>query len=607
MSNHRSSTPLRIPGEVGEEDKYAYLGRQQRWYVVANWVAFVVLMISMSRFSLAVPAASPLLLVSLLLFVGGTLGLYTTTRPRRVQRAEHDALVAAWSPARYPSVDVFLPTCGEALEILRNTYLHVTALDYAGEVAVHVLDDGGRDEVRCLAEEYGFRYLSRPAGQRGELKKAGNLNFAFPLTGNEVILILDADFAPRSDLLNELMPYLDDPTVGIAQSPQYFDTKGPMGWLQRGAGATQEFFYRWVQPSRDALDAPICVGTCALYRRAALEKSGWFVPIAHSEDVYTGLQVMKAGYSVRYVPVILARGLCPDTLAAFISQQYRWCTGSLSLLVNPDFHRMPLNLRQRMCFWSGFLYYISTAINVFTSLLPPLFLLWLDPSGIALHNYFWLLPVLFMYPVTLAIHNANWRIGVLRAKMAYSFTHAIALWHTYQGQLADWVVTGADQPATSLPLKVSRIIRGWLTFIQAGLWGGIAFDVVEHRVRPLLLIPLIVMGVFNGFIEVPLFVRAAGLAASARHRAGHRKVAPATAPQVGIAGVAAQVALTPTVLDLSDQRRVTVHLPEPLRSRGRARSSGSVARTTDSEGVSVGVADSWRPQQASLAEPPHGQ
>ncbi len=138
-----------------------------------------------------------------------------------------------------------------------------------------------------------------------------------------------------------------------------------MHWLQRGAGATQELFYRWVQPSRDRSDAAICVGTCAVYRRRALDAAGGFAQIGHSEDVHTGVKLLRAGFLVRYVPVLVAKGLCPDQLGGFVNQQYRWCTGSMSLLRDETFHaNRTICRRQRLCFWSGFLYYITTAVNV---------------------------------------------------------------------------------------------------------------------------------------------------------------------------------------------------------------------------------------------------
>src|SRR5581483_5663598 len=140
----------------------------------------------------------------------------------------------------------------------------------------------------------------------------------FGHSDGDFVVIFDADFCPRADFLEHLVPYFDDENVGIVQSPQCFDTTTEMNWLQRTAGATQELFYRWVQPSRDRAGAPICVGTNAIYRRIALDEVGGFAQIEHSEDVHTGIALLRGGYDTRYVPVRVAKGLCPDDLAAFM-------------------------------------------------------------------------------------------------------------------------------------------------------------------------------------------------------------------------------------------------------------------------------------------------
>lgn len=143
-------------------------------------------------------------------------------------------LVHAWQPAVLPGVDLYLPTCGEPLDVLGNAYRAVAAVDWPGALTVWVLDDADRPEVAALAASYGYEYVVRP--DRGHLKKAGNLNHALTLSSAEFIAILDADFAPRPDFLRHLVPYLADPAVGIVQSPQCFDTDESMGWIQRAAG-----------------------------------------------------------------------------------------------------------------------------------------------------------------------------------------------------------------------------------------------------------------------------------------------------------------------------------------------------------------------------------
>jgi cellulose synthase (UDP-forming) len=123
---------------------------------------------------------------------------------------------------KQPSVDIFLPICGEDIAILNNTWKYVARLNYSNK-KVYVLDDSatGCPGHKKLAEHFGFSYIERP--NKGEMKKAGNLKYAYERTDGEFIAIFDADFAPHPDFLLELLPYTDNPGVGIVQSPQYFE------------------------------------------------------------------------------------------------------------------------------------------------------------------------------------------------------------------------------------------------------------------------------------------------------------------------------------------------------------------------------------------------
>lgn len=192
------------------------------------------------------------------------------------------------TPENAPTVDVYLPVCAEPLEILSNTWNHVQRLDWpADKIQVHVLDDGAMDTVRDLAQQYGFNYIVRE--DRPRLKKAGNLRWAFARTSGDFFTIFDADFCPRSDFLRELVAvHLDDDKTAIVQSPQFFRVRDDQTWVEQGAGATQELFYRVVQVNRNRWGASICVGSNAMYRRAALEEVGGTAEIGFSEDVHTG-------------------------------------------------------------------------------------------------------------------------------------------------------------------------------------------------------------------------------------------------------------------------------------------------------------------------------
>ena len=140
---------------------------------------------------------------------------------------------------------MFLPVCGEPVEVLRNTWTHVARMchHYPGKVTTYVLDDGGDPQLKAMARRFGFAYATRP--DRGWYKKSGNLLFGYEISDSQYILLLDADFAPRPDLLNETLPYLAAyPEIGIVQTPQYFHITDKQTWVERGAGAVQEMFYR---------------------------------------------------------------------------------------------------------------------------------------------------------------------------------------------------------------------------------------------------------------------------------------------------------------------------------------------------------------------------
>ncbi|MGL5810092.1 MAG: SGNH hydrolase domain-containing protein [Nocardioides sp.] len=526
-----SRADLHLPTPPSDDEKWWYFGRQHRWLLVVQAASFSLIAWSVLRFATADLRLLLFLVPMTLYAVTLSISVISGTRRRRLTRAQHERAVRNWSPAGYPSIDVFLPTAGESLELLANTYRHVAALRWPGEVSVWVLDDSGREEVRSLARSFGLNYRSRP--DRGALKKAGNLRYGYENSAGDLILILDADFVPRADMLLELAPYFDDPKVGIVQSPQYFSTRDrSMGWLQRCAGATQELFYRFIQPSRDAVGAAICVGTCAIYRREALRAAGGFAQIGHSEDVHTGVKLLKAGFGLRYIPVVLARGLCPDQVSAFLNQQYRWCTGSMSLLADRAFHDSPaIKTSQRMCFWAGFLYYISTAVNALTAPLPALAMVWLLPGWVEPMNSIWLVGALLLWFVVLpSVMKGRWRFDVLRVQYLYSFAHLAAIAHVITGRTRGWVATGVASSATPLAVSITRLVKAHVALTQVLLWAGMTRGVLVHGLEAYWV--MVVLGAVGSFIQIPLlFLPSGGRGTKAKAKAKAKAKRVGTIPE----------------------------------------------------------------------------
>jgi cellulose synthase (UDP-forming) len=507
-SGRHRNNGLDLPAAPTDEEKIGYADRNLALIIGSSLASFGALLISQARFVFLSPAFA----WSFLPFVAFTIAYYVISLcvnagTRGFDQTAHRRLVASWWPAYHPSLDVFLPVCGEPIAMLHNTWVHVFELiqAYPGTAIAHVLDDGADERVRTMAGVFGFNYLVRP--DRGWMKKAGNLRHGFAWSSGEFILILDADFAPRADLPAEMLPYFGaDPSLGIVQSPQYFRTNGRMSWMERGAGAVQELFYRLVQVSRDRHDGAICVGSCAIYRREALATNGGTTLIEHSEDVHTGFDLRRAGWGLRYIPVPLAAGLCPSDPDSFLTQQYRWCAGSMSLLGSRKFWATRMRWRTRCCYLSGFCYYVHTALFTFVAPAIPLVMLTVIPERVRLINYVFIAPsMIYNFVVFPAWHRCRFGPEAFMGKLLFGWSHLFALWDICRRRRMGWQTTGGGKRKAG-----TRRVWVGVTFWNGGT--GLAWvTLAAWRITyfGLAFVPLLVTGLLACTIT--------GMALGARH------------------------------------------------------------------------------------------
>jgi cellulose synthase (UDP-forming) len=431
---------LALPGPPDDDEKHAYLYRNLPYLATVLVIGAGCLIVSQVRFE----AHDPVLLWPFMAFTATYIIYQVISLPvnftgRGFDMAGHEARIQAWHPHSYPSVDVYMPICGEPIDVLRNTWRAVSDLvtSYEGVAQAYVLDDGPSDEARSVSESFGFCYIRRP--EQRAYKKSGNLRYAFARTNGEYLVILDADFAPRCDFLAETLPYMDDPAIAIVQTPQYFRASAAQTWVENAAGAIQEVFYRSIQVARDRFGAAICVGTSALYRRAALEPEGGPTLIPYAEDVHTGLDVRRAGWSMVYLPIVLSTGICPDNLDAFVRQQYRWCTGNAGVLFSRRMWSVPMTIPARLTYVSGFFYYAYTGLLTFFGPIIPVVMLAFLPDQIRLRNFIILLPAMLtgfvLYPLW---HRSTYGPSVWSLGIARGWAHAFAIWDGARGKTMGW-------------------------------------------------------------------------------------------------------------------------------------------------------------------------
>ena len=461
-----------IPVPPSEAEKYAYINPDSLGLAIST----LALAIAFSWGSFLFLQDKPFLLTAIYgLFAGLVcLGLYGSVLlyllARRLDPHWWD-YKKGWTykeANRYPTVDIFLPNCGEDLSLLASNLYHVSRIDYPA-FKVWVLDDAARPEVASIARRHGFEYIAR---EGSEWKKSGNMRNCFAQSDGELILVLDADFAPHPSILSELSwLFLDKPELGIVQTPHYFRVNKHDNALQRGGGQLQSPFFRIIQNARDAVGrgSAICCGSNAIYRRKALEPAGGSACVPRSEDVATGLSVIAAGYTIKYVPLCLASGLSPSTLRAYINMLSRWCGGAFDIRFSRYLWQRGVPGPTRLAYMGSALSFFIIGFGIIGYATPGLVNLLAYPESLSWHNYTVIVPAI----AVLAIVRSRWAfepwdLSLFYATFITSYTSLIAIIDYFRGANVPWIATGQKRSKGGSYGRVLWAIQ-WIPTIGFGL------------------------------------------------------------------------------------------------------------------------------------------
>lgn len=273
-------------------------------------------------------------------------------------------------------VDILIPTYDEPRVVLEATFVGCARV--RGNVKVWVLDDGNRDWVRALAEEFGFKVVTRSDNEHA---KAGNINHALPLLGGDLMLVLDADHVPDPAIVTAMSGYFTDPKVAIVQSPHFFRNRDSAAHSDL-ENHEQGLFFEVIEPARDRLEASFWAGSGALVRTEALRSIGGLPTRTITEDLESTLALQRAGWRTHYHRQHLLQGLAPQNLAAYMIQRQRWAIGTLNVLFGPNspLFRSGFRLRTRLAYCSNLAYYLfpfqrlvftgTMVVLLWTALLP---------------------------------------------------------------------------------------------------------------------------------------------------------------------------------------------------------------------------------------------
>jgi cellulose synthase/poly-beta-1,6-N-acetylglucosamine synthase-like glycosyltransferase len=494
-----------------------------------------------------------LLAITVLVSTAGVLALLLPFAAHRIYlvRLSRRPLSRVREPlleSRLPKVTVQLPVFNE-VHVVRRLIDAACEQDYPAHLLeVQVLDDS-TDRTSAIVAKRVAHWRARGIDvehvRRGSREgyKAGALAHGVTEATGELLLVLDADFLPPSDLIRRLLPPFMDPGVGMVQA-RWDHLNRDESWLTRGQSLLLDGHFLHEQGGRYRGGRFFNFnGTAGMWRRACLEDAGGWQSDTLTEDLDLSYRAQMRGWRFVYLDEVAVPAEIPTTVAALEVQQKRWAQGGIETArkILPDLLRGP---------WPAGIKR-EAVIHLCGHLAHPLTLalgLLLLPSAAArrslgLEKYLWLdllvfcaatVPFLYFYARAARVRglSARWSVPAVVQTLAVGIGLSAAVSRSvFRGALGRgedaFVRTpkkGMDERSeyreTGSPLDlVAKLVLGgimasyFLIALQEGFYGSIPF---------ILLFAFAYLGL--GFLDLTDRLR------SARSRQGSGKVVHQPAP-----------------------------------------------------------------------------
>ncbi|MFZ4674442.1 MAG: UDP-forming cellulose synthase catalytic subunit [Nodosilinea sp.] len=412
------------------EQRYQDRGLSEQLHLLLMWLSIVVTLrylwyrtVNTLNFDGWLNSLFSLLLYGAELYAIATLffAYFQTLKLRDRQSVS----MAQVPPQQWPTVDVYIPTYNEDVDIVRKTVLATMAIEYPmGKKEVYVLDDGRkfpqrREKLRQMCADLGCYLITR---DNNDHAKAGNINHALIRTPGELVLILDCDHIPCRNILQETIGFFLKPTVALVQTPHWFYNPDPFerNLLTQGQiPVGNELFYKILQKGNDFWNASFFCGSAAVVRKSHLLEVGGIAVETVTEDCHTSLRLHGKGYETVYYDKIMVAGLAPETFSAYVGQQVRWARGMAQILRLewPIFNRT-LSLSQRICYASATTHFFFGFPRLMYAIAPIAFLVF----GINSVRGLGLETLTYALPSILIALNANF---IIHKGVRFSFWNEI--------------------------------------------------------------------------------------------------------------------------------------------------------------------------------------
>ena len=234
-----------------------------------------------------------------------------------------------------PMVTVQLPVFNE-IAVVERLIDSVCRLEWpADRLQIQVLDDSTDDTVvlsRAAAAAWRERGLDVTVIERSTRTgfKAGALEEGLDTATGEFIAIFDADFIPRPDFLQRVVPFFAaGPRVGMVQA-RWGHLNENLNLLTRLSALLLDGHFGLEHTARNRSGRYFNFnGTAGVWRRTCIEDAGGWQHDTLVEDLDLSYRAQLKGWRFTFLKDEVCPAELPADVRAFKTQQHRWAKGTL--------------------------------------------------------------------------------------------------------------------------------------------------------------------------------------------------------------------------------------------------------------------------------------
>jgi cellulose synthase (UDP-forming) len=301
-------------------------------------------------------------------------------------------------------------------------------------------------------------------------------------TESPLVVTFDADMIPTRDMLIKTVPYFflpkmkkesdgvwrertpeeidPDYKIGFIQTPQSFynpDLFQYNLYSENRIPNEQDYFFREINVTRNASNAPIYAGSNTVISRKALEEIDYIATGTITEDFATGIKIQRNGWTTYATATPLAHGLAPDDIESLIKQRERWGRGCVQSLQNMNILLMKdMPLISKMSYINCYFYwwsFLARLIFIVSPIFFAVFHLRVLITSVEQFFIFWL-PYFVLYSLTIRIssgstRNQHWN-GVIDTIM-FPYLTAPIVKEALGFKLLNFAVTRKDKSTEKKP------------------------------------------------------------------------------------------------------------------------------------------------------------